>query len=44
VELETQRRQRVRHCVACGLELPVTARSDTKTCSDACRKKMSRSR
>ena len=44
VELETQRRQKVRRCVACGLELPVTARVDTRTCSDACRKKMSRSR
>jgi hypothetical protein len=43
-ELEAKRRQHVRRCVACGLSLPVTARADAKTCSDACRKKMSRSR
>jgi len=43
-ELETQRKQHDRLCVACGLSLPVTARADAKTCSDACRKKMSRSR
>jgi hypothetical protein len=43
-KLEAKRRQHVRRCVACGLSLPVTARGDTKTCSDACRKKMPRSR
>jgi predicted nucleic acid-binding Zn ribbon protein len=43
VELETKRRQHVRRCVACGLPLPVSARADTKTCSDACRKNVSRS-
>ncbi len=42
--LEAKRRQHVRSCVVCGLSLPVTARADTKTCSDACRKKVSRSR
>lgn len=42
-ELETKRKQHVRHCVACGHSLPLAARADTKTCSDACRKKMSRS-
>ena len=43
-ERETKRRQQVRRCVACGLSLPVTARADAMTCSDACRKKVSRSR
>jgi hypothetical protein len=42
-ELEAKWRQHVRRCVACGLSLPLAARADTKTCSDACRKKISRS-
>ncbi len=44
LEREAKRRQNVRRCVACGLPLPVTARADAKTCSDACRKKVSRNR
>lgn len=43
-ERETKRKKYVRCCVGCGLPLPVTARADAKTCSDACRKKVSRNR
>ncbi|WP_342071450.1 hypothetical protein [Yoonia algicola] len=43
-ERETKRKKHVRRCVACGAQLPVSARADTKTCSDACRQKVSRNR
>lgn len=44
VERETKRKQHIRRCVACGSQLPVTARADAKTCSDACRQKLARNR
>jgi hypothetical protein len=44
VERESKRKKHVRRCVACGAQLPVNARADAKTCSDACRQKLARNR